>query len=100
MEEHVRANAKMVLQQLPQSKALQTLRTGGTKVTDVRLANLKDMKELKKLSLFQAQVTDAGASPEAAVEIRNAPTLWIKITDPGARELQGAVPKLRFSEST
>jgi hypothetical protein len=59
------------------------------------------MKQLKKLSLFQTQVTDAGV-PHLK-RLSNLETLLIsgsKITETGTRELQAALPRLRFSEST
>jgi len=80
---------------------LQTLLIGGTKVTDAGLVHLKRLSKLKKLSLFQTQVTDAGI-PHLLV-LSNLEQLLIsgtKITDAGARELQRALPKLKFSEQT
>lgn len=82
-------------------KQLQTLLIGGTKVTDAGLVNLKSLKELKKLSLFQTQVTDA-AIPHLKVlsKLESLLISGTKITDAGARELQRALPGLRFSENT
>ena len=80
---------------------LQTLLIGGTKVTDAGLANLRNMQELKKLSLFQTQVTDAGV-PHLK-RLSKLETLLISgsgITETGTRELQIALPRLRFSETT
>lgn len=80
---------------------LETLLIGGTKVTDSGLAHLRSMKELKKLSLFQTQVTDAGI-PHLKVlsKLEQLLISGTKITDEGARELQKALPRLRFSENT
>ena len=81
--------------------SLQTLLIGGTKVTDAGLANLRNMQELKKLSLFQTQVTDAGV-PHLK-RLSKLETLLISgsgITESGTRELQVALPRLRFSETT
>lgn len=80
---------------------LQTLLIGGTKVTDAGLAALKSMSQLKKLSLFQTQVTDAGI-PHLKVlsKLEQLLISGTKISDAGARELQKALPKLRFDEST
>jgi internalin A len=82
-------------------KRLQTLLIGGTKVTDAGLVNLKSLKELKKLSLFQTQVTDA-AIPHLKVlpKLESLLISGTKISDAGARELQKALPRLRFSENT
>ena len=80
---------------------LHTLLIGGTKVTDAGLVHLKRFRRLKKLSLFQTQVTDAGI-PHLLV-LSNLEQLLIsgtKITDAGARELQRALPRLKFSEQT
>jgi len=80
---------------------LETLLIGGTKVTDPGLVNLKGMKDLKKLSLFQTQVSDRGI-PYLKM-LSNLESLLIsgtKITDAGARELQQALPKVRFGETT
>jgi Leucine-rich repeat (LRR) protein len=82
-------------------KRLQTLLIGGTKVTDAGLANLRNMQELKKLSLFQTQVSDAGV-PHLK-RLSKLETLLISgslITEAGTRELQVALPRLRFSETT
>lgn len=80
---------------------LQTLLIGGTRVTDAGLINLKLLKELKKLSLFQTQVTDAGI-PHLKVlsKLESLLISGTKITDEGAKELQRALPRLRFSENT
>jgi hypothetical protein len=80
---------------------LQTLLIGGTKVTDAGLANLKRLTELKKLSLFQTQVTDAGI-PHLKVlsKLESLLISGTKITEEGTRELQRALPRLRFSENT
>ena len=82
-------------------KQLQTLLIGGTKVTDAGLVNLKSLKKLKKLSLFQTQVTDA-AIPHLKVlsKLESLLISGTKITDAGARQLQRALPALRFSENT
>ena len=80
---------------------MQTLLIGGTKVTDAGLVYLKRFPQLKKLSLFQKQVTDSGI-PYLRV-LSNLEQLLIsgtKITDAGAKELQRALPKLKFSEQT
>jgi hypothetical protein len=82
-------------------KRLETLLIGGTKVTDAGLANLRNMQELKKLSLFQTKVTDAGV-PHLK-RLSKLETLLISgsgITESGTRELQVALPRLRFSETT
>ena len=89
------------LAQIKNLKQLQTLLIGGTKVTDAGLVYLKHFSRLKKLSLFQTQVTDAGI-PHLRV-LANLEQLLIsgtKITEAGARELQLALPKLKFSEQT
>ena len=82
-------------------RQLQTLLIGGTRVTDAGLINLKLLKELKKLSLFQTQVTDAGI-PHLKVlsKLESLLISGTKITEEGTRELQRALPRLRFSENT
>ena len=80
---------------------LQTLLIGGTKVTDAGLVYLKRFPQLKKLSLFQTQVTDL-CIPYLRM-LSNLEQLLIsgtRITDAGAKELQRALPKLKFSEQT
>jgi len=82
-------------------KRLETLLIGGTKVTDAGLSNLRNMQALKKLSLFQTHVTDAGV-PHLK-RLSKLETLLISgsgITETGTHELQVALPRLRFSETT
>jgi internalin A len=82
-------------------RELRVLLIGGTRVTDVGLVHLRRFSYLQKLSLFQTQVTDAGI-PNLKV-LSSLEQLLIsgtKITDLGAKELQKALPKLKFSEQT
>ena len=89
------------LAQLKKLTQLQTLLIGGTKITDRGLVNLKSMKQLKKLSLFQTQVTDA-AIPHLKIlaQLESLLISGTKISDSGAKELQRALPRLKFSENT
>lgn len=89
------------LAHLKNLRQLQTLLIGGTRITDAGLVNLKRFKELKKLSLFQTQVTDAGI-PYLKVlsKLEQLLISGTRITENGAKDLQTALPKLRFSEQT
>lgn len=89
------------LAQLKKLTHLQTLLIGGTKITDDGLVNLKSMKRLKKLSLFQTLVTDA-AIPHLKIlsQLESLLISGTRITDAGAKELQRALPRLQFSETT
>ncbi|MGH9929394.1 MAG: hypothetical protein ACREA9_09205 [Pyrinomonadaceae bacterium] len=80
---------------------LETLLIGGTQVTDAGLVYLRPFRKLRKLSLFQTQVSDDGISQLRLM--RSLEVLLIggsKITPAGAEELQKALPKVRFSETS
>jgi len=87
------------LKDLRDLRDLRVLLIGGTRVSDVGLVHLRRFDRLQKLSLFQTQVTDAGI-PNLKV-LSSLEQLLIrgtKITDLGAKELQKALPNLKFSE--
>ena len=80
---------------------LETLLIGGTKVTDAGLTSLRPFKKLKKLSLFQTQVSDQGiAQLKLMTSLEVLLISGSRISPAGAEELQRAMPKVRFSEST
>ncbi len=80
---------------------LETLLLGVTKVTDAGIVNLERLSKLKKLSVFRTAVSD-GAIPS----LRKLSALQIltksesKITENGEKELQSALPSLKFTEQT
>lgn len=89
------------LADLKDLRQLRVLLIGGTRVTDVGLVHLRRFNRLKKLSLFQTQVTDAGISNlKVLSSLEQLLISGTKITDAGAKELQKALPNLRFSEQT
>lgn len=80
---------------------LQTLLIGGTKVTDAGLVYLERFTKLRKLSLFQTQISDAGIPRlKALSSLEQLLISGTKITDAGAKELQRALPNLKFNEQT
>ena len=82
-------------------RELRVLLIGGTRVTDVGLVHLRRFNRLQKLSLFQTQVTDAGIpSLKVLSSLEQLLISGTKITDLGAKELQKALPNLKFSEQT
>jgi hypothetical protein len=80
---------------------LETLLLGTTKITDAGLVSLEKMTKLRKLSVFRTAVSDAGV-----VSLRKLTSLQIltksesKITEDGERQLQSALPDLKFTEQT
>ena len=89
------------LADLKDLRQLRVLLIGGTRVTDAGLVHLRRFNRLQKLSLFQTQVTDASI-PNLKV-LSSLEQLLIsgtKITDLGTKELQKALPNLKFSEQT
>jgi hypothetical protein len=89
------------LADLKDLRQLRVLLIGGTRVTDAGLVHLRRFNRLQKLSLFQTQVTDAGI-PNLKV-LSSLEQLLIsgtRITDLGTKELQKALPNLKFSEQT
>ena len=89
------------LAQLNKMRQLETLLVGGTKVTDAGLINLRRFSKLKKLSLFQTQVSDAGiVHLKRLIKLETLLIGGSKITEQGSKELQKALPTLRFTETT
>lgn len=80
---------------------IETLLIGGTKVSDAGLAYIRPLKKLKKLSLFQTQVSDQGiAQLKRMTSLEVLLIVGSKISTAGLEELQKALPKVRFTEST
>lgn len=89
------------LESLKKLTNLETLLIGGTKVTDAGLVHLRPFKKLRKLSLFQTQITDDGVAQLKLMESLEVLVIGgSKISPAGAEELQKALPKLRFTETT
>lgn len=80
---------------------IEALLIGGTKVSDAGLASIRPLKKLKKLSLFQTQVSDEGiAQLKHMTSLEVLLIVGSRISTAGAEELQKALPKVRFTEST
>jgi Leucine-rich repeat (LRR) protein len=89
------------LKDLRDLRELRVLLIGGTRVTDVGLVHLRRFQLLQKLSLFQTQVTDAGIpNLKVLASLEQLLITGTKITELGTKELQKALPNLRFSEQT
>jgi len=59
------------------------------------------MTRLKKLSLFKTQVSDAGiAHLKVLVNLETLLIAGSRISEAGAKELQRALPRVRFDEMT
>lgn len=80
---------------------LETLLLARTNITDAGLVNLERLTKLKKLSVFRTAISD-GAIPSlrklTALEILTKSES--RISENGERQLQSALPALKFTEQT
>jgi len=89
------------LADLKDLRQLRVLLIGGTRVTDAGLVHLRRFNRLQKLSLFQTQVTDAGIpNLKLLSSLEQLLISGTQITELGTKELQKALPNLKFSEQT